>query len=187
MINVKDLVRIKAKEVWMSWLESEWSTPRFADARKKRAKPFKSDEKVLEILKIDGKRHFIIDQLPDDIVWFKGKIDSHNLKGAFIIPASEWTKIFPKSLRVSNVFKNLYGDIQLKDSMLSNIKDSHLADCKPILVSTNINSRHTILEGNHRVLSLMFAPNKEISVYIGYSPKMDKYRWHIENYIKNKN
>lgn len=178
MINFKQKTPTQSNKVWLSWLKSEWPTQRFDCVRKTLINPFSTDKIVLQTLKKDGKRHFLIDELPDDVSWYRCKISSHELKNTFILPSKEWLDRFPVSLKVEDVFHEVSLHKTLYEKVQSIVKNQDRVSFELVLISKGDTSSYTILEGNHRALALMNISEMAIDVYIGHSPIMSKCKWY---------
>ncbi|MBI5358535.1 hypothetical protein HZB69_02805 [Candidatus Amesbacteria bacterium] len=183
MISNLTMIAVRPEEVWLSWLKSEWDSSRFDHVRDTIIDPFKNDEIVLKTLRLEGKRHFLIDKIPDDTTWYKCNINSHDLKWSSIIPSKEWTERFPDSIMLGNAVTKLKLDKNLHNKINLIIGNEHKTNFELVLLSKTGSDFYTILEGNHRALALMKIANKVIDVYVGFSPNMDKSEWYSKKYV----
>jgi hypothetical protein len=177
------MIAVRPEEIWSSWLKSEWNSTRFDHIRDTTIDPFKNDETVLKTLRLEGKRHFLIDKIPNDTTWYKCQINSHDLKFASIIPSKEWIECFPDSTILSDAVSKLELDESLHNEINLIVNNKDKINFELILLSKTGGDSYTILEGNHRALALMKIANKIIDIYIGLSPNMDKSEWYFKKYV----
>jgi hypothetical protein len=177
------MIPARPEDVWLSWLKSEWDSSRFDHVRDTTMDPFKNDKSILRTLRLQGERHFLIDKIPNDTIWFKCKINSHDLKSASIIPAKEWTERFPDSLVLGDVVSKLELNESLHNEVNLIINNKSKINFELIMLSKTGSDSYTILEGNHRALVLMKIANRIIDIFIGYSSNMDKFEWYFNKYV----
>lgn len=184
--------------VVQSWLQAEWYLPHFDAIRASIPAAFiesvdvnqpQMNQQKLDLLR--SIRSPIIDPLPADTEWHTTSIDKNDLQRIFTVPSNDWATVSSNTYHPLKVIENLHMDDghAKKINEIKNSLDSNL-DKRIVMVGTSVNSPLTIIEGNHRAVALFAdALEKDLQnpiieeVFIGISPAMKDYVFHIEKYM----
>lgn len=197
---MKIIKQIPFDLVVQSWLQSEWYLPNFDPIRDQVPQSIINSnnlhnlqENQVRLNTLRALREPMIDPLPQDIIWYTATFDKEDINRTFIVPSGDWGKVSNNTYHPLKIMENLsLEDVHTKK--ITGIKASlpkKLIDKRLILVASEINSVCTIIEGNHRAVAIFMdalernLPNPIIDeVFVGISPNLLDYTWHIEKYLK---
>lgn len=182
-----------------AWLKAEWYKKEFDPVRNQinqsviESPDFDSEkENNLRMWLLSCVRGPILNPLPPDTIWHMAIFDMDDIKRTFIIPSSDWGIISSNTYHPLKVIENL----NLDEPHANKIKEMEATlqnksvDQKLILVASDPNSILTTIEGNHRGVAVFNnAIKNKLSgpiideVFLGISPNMKGYQWHIEKYM----
>lgn len=188
-------------EIVHSWLKDEWYLPHYNQIRQNTPSriienPNFSDPNEnktrLELLRCV--RQPMIDLIPSDTQWYVTDFNRGDLNRTFIVPSSDWLPITNNSYSVSEAVKNVGSNLDHADR-IRKIKDcanGENVSKNLILVASSPESLFTVIEGNHRVVAFVseVLNNTETNmiveeIFLGISPQMKNYIWHIESRFQN--
>jgi hypothetical protein len=184
--------------VIQSWLKAEWHDSAFDQYRSKVPQSLIDDEDFSnehnnnirhQLLRVT--RYPILDPLPLDATWHVATYDRGDIDRTFIVPSNDWGPISGNRYHPYAIIPNLHMD----DGHARKIKEikASLAsvDRRLVLVTSDIATVLTIIEGNHRGIAIFadaierHAQNSLIEeVFVGVSPTMRQYPFHIEKYLR---
>ena len=196
---MKTLKQVTFDEVVQAWLQAEWSLPNFDNIREKisidliNGRNFDNQaDNQLRLNILRALRSPMIDSLPQDITWYVASYDKDDIQRTYIVPSNDWGAVSSNTYHPLKIMENLHlddGHAKKINSIKSSLGKENL-DKRLILISSDLSSTLTIIEGNHRgVAILMDALEKDAKnpiideVFIGISPAMKDYAFHIEKYL----
>lgn len=96
----------------------------------------------------------MLDALPVGITWYSATYETADMGRTFIVPSNDWGPISGNTYQPYAIIQNL----NTNDSHAVNIRDIRASlssiDRRLILVTSDINSVLTIIEGNHRAIAI---------------------------------
>jgi hypothetical protein len=183
--------------VIQAWLKAEWYSDFFNPVRSYIPQSLIDDEDFtnqqnneLRYWLLCASRFNMTLTLPAGITWYSATYDTSDIGRTFIVPSNNWGPISQNTYQPYAIMQNL----NTSDPIAVKIRDirSSLSsvDRRLILVTSDINSVLTIIEGNHRAIAILAdaldrgAQDPIIrEVFVGVSPDMRQYMWHIEFHI----
>lgn len=188
-------------EIVHSWLKDEWYLPHYNQIRqnissKLIANPDFSDtnENRIRLELLRCVRQPMIDPIPSDTQWYVIDFNKEDLNRTFIVPSDDWFPMTNNSYRILEAIKNVGGNLNHADRVRK-IMDSVVGENVSknlILVASSPESPFTVIEGNHRVVAFVSKAlnNSETDIiieeiFLGISPQMKGYIWHIESRFQN--
>jgi hypothetical protein len=198
MIVFMQIIRqIPFEEVIQAWLKAEWFSDFFDPVRNYIPQSLIDDEDFsnqqnseLRHWLLRALRFIMLDLLPANITWHSATYERADMNRTFIVPSMDWGPVSQNTYQPYAIMQNL----NTNDSHAVKIRDIRASlstiDRRLILVTSDINSVLTIIEGNHRAIAI-FADALDRGaqdpiireVFVGVSPNMRQYRFHIEQYI----
>ncbi len=189
--------RVPFEAVVQAWLKAEWYGDFFNPVRTYIPQAVIDSEDFnnqqnneLRYWLLRASRFNMLDTLPAGITWYSATYDTADIGRTFIVPSNDWGPISGNTYQPYAIMRNL----TTNDTHAVRIRDIRgsipTIDRKLILVTSDINSVLTIIEGNHRAIAI-FADALDCGaqdpiigqVFVGVSPNMRQYMFHIEQYI----
>jgi hypothetical protein len=194
---MKIIKRVPFAAVVQAWLKAEWHDPIFDQNRNKVSQSLVDDEDFssqqdngLRYRLLRTLRSPILDTLPQGAIWYSATYAMADVDRTFIVPSNDWGPISGNQYRPAAVLPNLSGN-DPHALKIGSIKASlSPVDRRLVLVASDMNSVLTVIEGNHRLVAILAdaiekgAQDPLIEeVFVGISPAMRKYIFHIEQYL----
>lgn len=201
---VKKLGRRKSfNEIVHSWLKDEWYLNYYDQLRQ--TTPVKiledpdfsnADENKTRLELLRHVRKPMVDPLPNDTEWYIINFNKEDLSRTFIVPSADWLPLTNNTFHILEALKNVESNLdhagrirEIKVAIGNGNVSKNL-----ILVASNSESFFTVIEGNHRAVAFAgkALENSELDfiveeVFLGISPQMKSYIWHIESRFPNEN
>jgi len=184
--------------VVQAWLKAEWQRDTFFDPIRSYIPQSLIDDEDFSNQQNNDLRYWLLRTtrfpillpLPQDVIWYSAAYEIADVSRTFIVPSSDWGPVSGNRYQPVAVLPNLKGN----DPHVVKIMDikANLAsiDRRLILVASDIKSVLTIIEGNNRSVAILADANENGAqdplideVFIGVSPSMRTYPWHIEQYL----
>jgi len=139
-------------------------------------------------------RSDIRDPLPKDLTWLICEIEPHDIDRLFIISSDDWSDISGGTFRVAEVASRLDLPSSNKDTLriasdinkkLNFIDTGGHLDSQLVSITDRsaLSGPFTILEGNRRCVTfLLRGVLVGTSIFVGYSPAVDKCVWTRHTY-----
>jgi hypothetical protein len=144
------------------------------------------NKKRAELLQTTFGRGPLVNELPDDIIWFEGEIREEDIEKMYVLPVIYWYldsgKTFkltdiPDSLKKGRGVQTQEGPILIDHfDRIEKISTADYSDFgKLILASSSEDGPYTIIDGTHRAV-LLYKINRLVSqkVFLGTSSKMTR-------------
>jgi hypothetical protein len=180
-----------------SWLRGEWVTQKYSF----KYSEFKSElidnpdfdnpkqnEKRRQLLRETRQRN--IDELPTDTKWYSAELENKDYPRIHLIACDDWLPISCNTYKLEHAVPNInspFPHAKYAKAIYETLPNAGL-DTKLIMVGSNLESPVTIIEGNHRAIAFTKfssenpgSPELLKEIYIGLSPGMKDYVWHIES------
>jgi hypothetical protein len=184
--------------VVQAWLEAEWQLPIYDQVRSQIPQSLidnqdytnqQSNQSRYTVL--SALRSNMLNPLPGDTVWYSATYDRTDLNRTYVVASNDWGPISGNTYRLSTVLQNLnMNDVHAQKIASMQVSLASL-DSRIILVTSDLSSFLTIIEGNHRGAATIDdavarkAPDPLIQeVFVGVSPNMRRYEFHIEQYLR---
>ena len=180
-----------------AWLRGEWEAQGYSrkypelKAELIDRPNFDSDEQNKqrrELLRETRQRN--IDELPVDTKWYSAKFENTDYPLTHLIACDDWLPISNNSYRLEATVTNFNSALPHASYIKGIYKtlSSQNVDPKLIMVGSGLGSPVTIIEGNHRAVAFVKyssenpgLPKFLKEIYLGLSPGMKDYVWHIES------
>lgn len=184
-------------EIIHSWLKDEWYLSHYDQIRSTVLNtiidnPNFDDEdenmKRLELLRYVRKP--MIDPIPIDTKWYVISFKKDDLDRTFIVPSDDWLPLTDNSYQILQAIKNAESNIDHAQKIrdVKNSIDKTSVGRNLILVASSLESPFTVIEGNHRAVAFASKALEDetkdtivAEVFLGISPQMENYIWHIES------
>ena len=144
-----------------------------------------------QVEKLDSleSRSDILDNLPDDLQWYRCEIQPIDLGHLYIISSRDWIALTNKTFRVIDAARNLdkYNNDQKQDRIITDIREKirflesgGKLDHSLITItdSPSLSGPFSIIEGNRR--SVAFVYRRMLlgrSIFVGTSPAVVDCKW----------
>ncbi len=135
----------------------------------------------------------MVDPLPSDTEWYVIDFNKDDLNRTFIVPSADWLPLTNNTFHILEALKNVESNLDHSDrirEIKAAINNGNVSK-NLILVASSSESFFTIIEGNHRAVaftSKALENSREImieEIFLGISPQMKSYIWHIESRFQN--
>jgi hypothetical protein len=193
--------QVPFEAVIQAWLKAEWYGDFFNPIRNYIPQALIDDEDFnnqqnndLRYWPLRALRFNMLETLPPGIRWYSTTYDSADIRRTFIVPSNDWGPISRNSYQPYAIMQNLAQNPNSTDAHAVKIRDIMASlptiDRRLILVTSDINSLLTLIEGNHRAIAIFAdaldrgAPDPIVTeVFVGVSPDVRQYIFSIERYI----
>ena len=187
-------------EIIHSWLKDEWYLSNYNQVRQITPSEFinnpnfsNTEENKVRLELLRSIRSPMVDPLPKDTEWYVTDLKKGDIKRIYIVPSSDWLSLTSNSYSILEAVKNIDSNLDHASKIReikTNLNEGSLSK-NLILVASSPESPFTIIEGNHRAVALLSkAIDSKIEpivekIFLGISPEMKSYIWHIESRVKN--
>lgn len=194
---MRNLKKVPFAAIVQAWLKAEWQDPSFNPVREYipqdviDGEDFNSQQNnELRYWLLRTLRFPILDPLPPDVTWYSATYEIADVNRTFIVPSIDWGHISGNQYRAAAVLPNLNGNDPHAVKIREIKANLALIDRRLVLVASDINSVLTTIEGNNRSVAILADAVENSAedplieeVFVGVSPNMRSYPWHIEQYL----
>ncbi|HEY1902271.1 MAG TPA: lipopolysaccharide biosynthesis protein [Terracidiphilus sp.] len=197
---VRLIRRISEDEVIAEFLKSDFHTSAFREYHESLGQVVRSpnfddageNAKRRALLFI---RHLALwKELPAGTEWYELEIDEADLGQIRVFPRAQWRKLARGSFLINDIAEGMRTRRHLVDApflkKIDSIGDRFVEDdpgfAAVILIGLNESEPLTILDGNHRLVSAILAPEgglKKVRFMCGLSPRMTECCWYNTNFV----
>jgi O-antigen/teichoic acid export membrane protein len=197
---VRLIRRISEDEVIAEFLKSDFHAPAFREYHESLGQVVRNpnfddageNAKRRALLFI---RHLALwEELPAGIEWYELEIGEADLGQIRVFPRAQWRKLARGSFAINDIAEGMRTGRHLVDApflkKIDSIGDRFLEDDPGfgavILIGLNESEPLTVLDGNHRLVSAILAPEgglKKVRFMCGLSPRMTECCWYNTNFV----
>lgn len=196
--KLRVLRRLNEHEVILSFLQSEFHHPEFADYQEFRHLIDQPDlasdrENSIRRALLFLRRGAMWRELPEDTRWFQVTFTAGDLERVRFFPRAQWRRVAQGSFYLPDMVESLRSQWQeasedeffRKLRRLSNSVQQNLLNPTVLLIGVDDQSPLTILDGNHRIAAAMLAQPpaalESFQFICGLSPAMTHCCWYRTN------
>ena len=194
--NIRKRQQVSEEEAIAEFLKNEFHHPEFDPYRSKIERLVSvpdlrnHDENALRRALLFLRRGAMWRELPQDTRWFEIDIATCDLAGIRVFPRAQWRKVSQGSFFLNDIVKQIrvesaeHPDDEFF-AKLRRLSTEEKVNPTVLLIGINDKEPLTILDGNHRIASVMLvAPAtvlKKFRFLCGFSPRMTECCWYQTN------